>query len=179
HLLGSAIAIFGLVIGLAFATRGAGRSRPTLERVGPLALAGRFDLALGCVDAYLRVYPTDPRARLMAAELALEAPTPRPDLAMDHLRRFESGDRGLLDVSLLDKGKAAYLMERFDRAEAFWKKALAWDPRVPEAAWALLDLYYMEGRTDDARKIALRQQPIEPDRKDRARMLLELVRQDA
>ena len=50
---------------------------------------------------------------------------------------------------------------------------------TPEAAWALLDLYYLEGRGDDARRVALRQYEVEPDRRDRARLLLELVRQDA
>src|SRR5205807_1001265 len=53
------------------------------------------------------------------------------------------------------------------------------DPSVPEAPWALLDLYYLEGRGDAALRVALRHYAIEPDRQDQARMLLELVRQDA
>lgn len=168
-----------LSAGLAFGVWAALRPRPSLERVGPLARAGHYDLALGVVDEYLRAYPGDPRARLTAAELALNMPTPRPDLALDHLGRLVTEDRGLAAVGLLDEGKAAYLLEQYDRAEACWRRALARDPAVPEAAWALLDLYYLEGRADDARRVALQQYAIEPDRQDRARMLLELVRQDA
>jgi tetratricopeptide (TPR) repeat protein len=174
-----ALAVACLSAGLGFAVWAALHPRPSLERVGPLARAGRYDLAMGSVDEYLRAYPEDPRARLTAAELALNMPTPRPDLALDHLSRLTTDDRGLAAMGLLDEGKAAYLLEQYDRAEACWLRALARDPLVPEAAWALLDLYYLEGRGDDARRVALRQYAIEPDRQDRARMLLELVRQDA
>jgi tetratricopeptide (TPR) repeat protein len=164
---------------LAFAAWAALRSTPSLEQVGPLARAGRFDLALRCVDEYLRTYPANPRAHLMAAELALNSPKPRPKFALVHLRKVVPDSRGLAAAALLDRGKAAYLLKRYDRAETCWLKALARDPLVPEAAWALLDLYYQEGRNDDARRLAIRQYAIEPDRQDAARMLLELVRQDA
>lgn len=168
-----------LLASLAFAGWAALRSTPSLEQVGPLARAGRYDLALRCVDEYLRAYPANPRARLMAAELELNSPNPRPKLALVHLRLFVPEGRGLSAAGLLDRGKATFLLERYDRAETCWLKALARDPLVPEAAWALLDLYYQQGRGDDARRLALRQHAIEPDRQDAARMLLELVRQDA
>jgi tetratricopeptide (TPR) repeat protein len=166
-------------VGLAFAARTAFHPAPSLERVGPLARAGRFDQALALVEDYLRAHPEAPRARLMAAELALDQPTPNPELALEHLRRFASDDRHLSAVAQLDEGKASYLLGQYDQAEACWRRALELDPTVPEAAWALLDLYYLEGRGDDARQVALRQYALEPDRRDRARLLLELVRQDA
>jgi tetratricopeptide (TPR) repeat protein len=174
----AALAAACLSAGVFFALRGALRPAPSLERVGPLARAGHFDQALACVEAYLRVCPSDPRARLAAAELALDRPDPRPDLALDHLGRIATGDRRLSAAARLDEGKATYLLELYDRAESCWLRALDLDPQVPEAAWALLDLYYLEGRPDDARRLALRQYAIEPDRHDRVKMLLELIRQD-
>jgi tetratricopeptide (TPR) repeat protein len=174
-----ALAATCLSAALAIAAWWALRPRPTLERVGPLARAGQFDQALETVDEYLRAYPDDPRGRLTAAELALNMPNPRPELALEHLGRLATEDPALAAAGLLDEGKAAYLLEQYDRAESCWRRALERDPGVPEAAWALLDLDYLEGRVDEARRVALRQYAIEPDRQDQARMLLELVRQDA
>jgi tetratricopeptide (TPR) repeat protein len=167
-----------LAVSLVLAARRALRPAPSLARFGPLTRAGRFNEALACVEAYLQTYPLDVRARLAAAELELERPDPRPDLALNQLGRVVTGDRRLVAAAQFDKGKAAYLQKEYDRAEACWLKALELDPQIPEVTWALLDLYYMEGRADDARRLALRQYEIEPDRHDRARMLLELVRQD-
>jgi tetratricopeptide (TPR) repeat protein len=167
-----------LAVGLVLAGRRALRPAPSLARLGPLTRAGQFNEALACVEAYLQAYPLDVRARLAAAELELERPDPRPDLALNQLGRVVTGDRRLAAAARFDKGKAAYLQKDYDRAEACWLKALELDPQIPEVTWALLDLYYMEGRVDDARRLALRQYEIEPDRHDRARMLLELVRQD-
>jgi tetratricopeptide (TPR) repeat protein len=152
---------------------------PSLEKVGSLVASGRYDLARACVEDYLREFPEHPRARLMAAEILLNQPGPQPESALQHLGRFKSRDRKLSAVAKLDEGKAAYLLDLYDRAETCWLRALELDPRIPEASWALLDLYYLEGRRQDARRLALKQHAVEPDPHDRVHLLLELVRQDA
>ena len=65
------------------------------------------------------------------------------------------------------------------RRRTAWHAALRHDPRVPEAGWLLLELFYLQGRTEEARRLALRLHAIEPDPGDRVRYLLELLRQDA
>jgi tetratricopeptide (TPR) repeat protein len=167
-----------VVAGLVVLAWSALRLSPSLEVVGSLAASGKFELARTRVDEYLKVYPDDARARLMAAELALDQPRPDPQAALDHLGRCRASGRRLRAMASLDKGKAAYLLECYDRAEACWLSALKIDPLVPEATWALLDLYYLEGRRSEARRLALRQHAVEPDPGDRVRLLLELVRVD-
>ena len=54
-----------------------------------------------------------------------------------------SGDRAIV---LLNEGKAFSALGWNDRAEVAWKNALALEPRVPEAGWNLLSLYYVQGR---------------------------------
>jgi tetratricopeptide (TPR) repeat protein len=76
-------------------------------------------------------------------------------------------------------GKALYQLNRWGEAETDWVEALKRDARVPEASWSLLDLYYLEDRRREARELVLRVYPAEPDPRDRAQLLLELMRQDA
>jgi tetratricopeptide (TPR) repeat protein len=155
--------------------------RPTLRevpQVGRLAAAGRFEEANQRVEAALTLDPDNSRLRVMAAQLALDRPDPQPERALAHLARFRSADPPLAARARLAEGKAAYALLRCEQAESCWLEALRLDPQVPEAAWALLDLYYLEGRPDEARRLALRQHAIEPDPRDRVQLLLELVRQD-
>src|SRR5262249_54127165 len=137
------------------------------------------DEAAGLVEAALRVEPDNGLLRVMAAQLALDRPDPQPERALAHLGRFRSADPALAARARLAEGKAGYALLRCKQAEACWLEALHLDPHVPEAAWTLLDLYYLEGRWDAARRLALRQHEIEPDPHDRVQLLLELVRQDA
>ena len=147
--------------------------------IGQLAAAGRFDQALELVEAYLKTDPGNGRVRVMAAQLALDRPDRQPERALAHLEQFRSPDPILRARAKLAEGIARYNMLRCDQAEACWLEALRLDPQVPEAAWALLDLYYLDGRGDQARRLALKQHEIEPDPRDRVQLLLELVRQDA
>jgi tetratricopeptide (TPR) repeat protein len=77
------------------------------------------------------------------------------------------------------RGKALFRLGRLDQAEAAWLEALRLDPSSPDAGWGLLEIYYLETRNDDARRLALRLYDVEPDPHDRVQLLLELVRQDA
>jgi len=96
-----------------------------------------------------------------------------------HLHRIRPDDLKLTALVKLNQGKAEYYLSRFDEAEASWNEALRLDPKIPEAGWSLLDLYYLQGRAEAARRLALRLFEVEPDPRDRVQLLLELVRQDA
>lgn len=147
-------------------------------RVRELARAGQFPAAEDLVARYLKRQPADGQALLMGAELAIDRPKPDPNRALDLLSRVPSSESLLQAQVQLDRGKALYRLDRYDQAEAAWTKALEIDPTIPEAGWALLDLYYVQGRPADAHRLAMRLFAVEPDPHDRVHLLLELTRQD-
>src|SRR5947208_8297296 len=79
----------------------------------------------------------------------------------------------------LCRGMALGRLLRFDEAEAAWLEALKVDLTAPEVGWNVLRLYYLQGREEDARRLALRLFRAEPDPHDRVMLLLELLRPDA
>ena len=79
----------------------------------------------------------------------------------------------------LVRGNALDRLSRLDEAEAAWLESLRLDPTTPEAGWNLLNLYYLQWRDDDARRLALQLFEVEPDPHDRVMLLLELLRHDA
>jgi tetratricopeptide (TPR) repeat protein len=164
---------------LAGRTASRDRSAPDLRGIRRLAVAGRYDLAMERVETWLDADPGNGALRVLAAQLALDGPSPQPERALAYLEPFRSPDPSVTAHARLAEGKALYALHRYEPAETRWLEALRRDPRVPEAAWALLDLYYLEGRSDEARALALRQHAIEPDPHDRVQFLLEVVRQDA
>lgn len=147
-------------------------------QVRDLARAGQFETAEDLVARYLKRQPADDQARIMGAELAIDRPQPDPNRALALLSRVRSSQPRVQAQTQLDRGKAYYRLDRYDEAEAAWRKALEIEPTIPEAGWALLDLYYVQGRPADAEKLALRLFQVEPDPHDRVHLLLELVRQD-
>jgi tetratricopeptide (TPR) repeat protein len=153
--------------------------RPTLERVATLLSERRFDDAERDIRAYLRYDPRAPQANLLMAQCSLLREPPRAQLALDHLARIAGQGRELRAIVLLNEGKAYSALGRNDRAEAAWKEALRIAPGAPEVGWDLLGLYYVQGRRDDARQLAMALYRIEPDPRDRPQLLLELLRQDA
>ena len=171
------LAIIALAIWLTVQAR---TSRPLdLAEIGRLAAAGKYDQALVQVEASLRTDPSNAWSRLMAAELALDTPIPQPERSLEHLGQLRSNDPVLRAKAKLAEGKALYSRQHYDQAEECWLEALRQDPKVPEAAWALLDLYYLEGRHEESRHLALRQHQIEPDPRDRVRFLVEIIRMEA
>ena len=92
---------------------------------------------------------------------------------------MDPGDARRDAIVDLYRGKAEYRLAEFDKAHADWLAALRLDPLVPEAGWCLLELYYLEGRSSEARELALRLHEVEPDPRARVQFLLELLRQDA
>lgn len=153
--------------------------------------AQRFDEAEALLVNHLRAAPQDAQAHFLLAQLILE----RTDHPAEGIPRIDAERAlALLDaLATLDpaapaaalasrsfyRGAALRHLHRWDAAEQAWLEAIRLDPAVPEAGWALLDLYYLEGRTRDARELALRLYETEPDPRDRASLLLQLVRQDA
>src|SRR5579864_9136630 len=101
---------------------GQGKSaRPTVaelrKQVGALARSGKFDAAEKAVDAYLRHDAANVTALLMQAELALDRPDPKPELALELVRQVGSADRQLAAQARLDLGKAYFRLTRYDDAE--------------------------------------------------------------
>lgn len=156
-----------------------------------LTSAGQFTEAEQLLASHLKRSPRDGKAQFLLGQLLVERSdrdnaTPRDlvraesERALEALDRVGTADRTIAPavVSLL-RGKALYRLGRWDDAEQSWREALQLDPSVPEAGWALLDLYYLELRRHEARSLALQLLPNEPSRHDRAQLLLELVRQDA
>ena len=163
---------------------------PSLAEVAMMAAAGRLDEAERSLALRLEREPRDPGTNLLAAQVAMGrsepetnsgiGPDPRPaTTALEHLARVETRDPRLAALARLWRGKAERYLGRLEEAESSWLEALRLDPAVPEAGWLLLQEYYLQGRPEEARSLALRLHQVEPDRRDRVRLLLELIRQEA
>jgi tetratricopeptide (TPR) repeat protein len=149
--------------------------------IDSLVSAQKFDEAERVVEAYLKQQPDDSPARFLAAQMALDRPAPSEPVvrrALAHLQRVMPDSPRKAALVALYRGKAEFFLAQFDKAEKSWNEALRLDSTVPEAAWGLLELYYLQGRPADARRLALAQHAVEPDPADRVKFLLELVRED-
>jgi tetratricopeptide (TPR) repeat protein len=151
---------------------------PDLDAICAMAREGRFDRAQELTARYLRSVPDDDRARLLMAQLAMDRPDARPQLALEHLARIRTSTPREAAVVRFSVGKARYQQKRYDLAETCWKEALELDPTVPEAGWALIDLLDFEARTEEAHRLGMRLFEVEPEPRDRVRLLLEMSRLD-
>jgi tetratricopeptide (TPR) repeat protein len=182
-----------VMLGLASWSWVALRPAPRFDRseFDRLTSLGRFDDAQRLLASHLEEAPDDARAHYLRAQLMLERPD-RSDVAftsdelatidqsLARLARADPGGRIVpCAIQALYRGKALYQQKRWQAAEESWHAALALDPLVPEAGWSLLGLYYLQGRRLEARRLALQLIKVETDPRDRAQLLLELVRQDA
>jgi tetratricopeptide (TPR) repeat protein len=150
-----------------------------LDGLEALLAARKFDEAERRLEAELRRNPQSTPANILMAQVAMNRDEPNARRALDHLHRVRSDNRSTLAFVKLYEGKAYSELGRYDRAETSWLEALRLDPLVPEAGWALLGLYYVEGRRAEARTLGLLLHAREPDPHDHAQLLLELIRQDA
>jgi tetratricopeptide (TPR) repeat protein len=167
-----------LVVGISSLVGSSLRPRPTLDEVCDLARAQRFDEAEARGEDYLRTCPEDSRALLVMAEVALSRPAPAPDRALDRLARIRPDTPELAAWVLVDRGRAFDLLGRHDRSEACWKEALKLDPSAWEAGRRWLDLLTLQGRSREARTVALGRLERETDPRECARLLLRLARLD-
>jgi tetratricopeptide (TPR) repeat protein len=154
------------------------RAPPDLDTICALGREGQFDRAQELLARYLRAYPGDDRAHLIMAQFAMDRPDVRPQIALDHLGRIRPGTPREAAVVRFSVGKAHYQQRRYDLAETCWKEALQLDPAVPEAGWALIDLLDFEGRPEEAHRLGMQLFEVEPDPRDRVRLLLEMSRLD-
>ena len=153
-------------------------SNPNLDRVRALARAHEFARAQALLEDYLRVSPRNDRAHLLMAQLTTEPDNAHPDLALLHLQAVRpNGPKQAALLKFLE-GKARYQQGRYDLAEDCWSAALRLDPIVPEAGWVLIDLLDKEGRVEEAHRLGMRMHELEPDPRDRVRILLEMSRLD-
>jgi len=177
-----------LAAGLVFLTRHEPLP-PSPVEIAALAETGNIDAAEAKIDLLLKRTPGDPGVHLLAAQIKMAKceqvthsgvgtdPTPASS-ALEHLRRIETRDKKLAALAKLWQGKAERYLGQLDEAEEAWLEALRLDPIVPEAGWLLLQEYYLQGRAQEARALALRLHQSEPDSRDRIRFLLEPLRQE-
>jgi tetratricopeptide (TPR) repeat protein len=151
---------------------------PSFEEACALARAGRFAEAQTLLERFLAVFPDHPRANLLMAQFATDRPDAQPDLALRHLRLIRPTTFEEAALLRFWSGKAYFRQGRYDLAESSWAEALRLNPTVPEAGPALLDLYGQEGRREEAHALALRLHAVEPDPRDRVRILLNAARLD-
>ena len=153
-------------------------SPPPLDEIRALGRNHQFERAQELLGRYLKSFPADGRAHLLMAQLCMDRQKPQPDMALHHLERVQTNSRQETALLRFHEGRAHYQRKRYDLAEACWKEALALDPVVPEAGWALLNLLDLEGRIEETRRLAMQLYEVEPDPRDRIRFLLEMIRLD-
>ena len=167
------------------------QSRPSLlDEAIMLAEAEKLDEAEAKVRAYLKKDPDRDAAHLLLSQIILERtvtpsnPTGKrsPEAAqeaLDHLSRVRPYNPRMAVAFQLSRGKALDRLLRFDEAEVAWLEALKVDPTAPKAGLDLLNLYYIQVREEEARRLALWLFQVETDPHDRVQLLLKLVELDA
>lgn len=172
------VALLSLIgIGAVVSWRGI-QTPPSLEEIRALGRKHQFEQAQGLLRNYLRLFPADDQAHLLMAQLCMDRQEPQPDVALAHLQRIRTETRQATALLRFYEGRAHYQEKRYDLAETRWEEALALDPIVPEAGWALLDLLDLEGRLEETHQLAMRLHEVEPDPGDRTRLLMEVIRLD-
>ena len=155
------------------------RPKATLAGVETLIRAGRFDEVQNRFAAYLHDNPNDQDARYQLIGISLDRPDPKPDVALAELPRLKPANSMQDAVKHVFHAKALNLKHRVRESEVEFRRALAIDPSVAEAGWGLLNILMLQGRTGEARALAVRQHAFEPDPRDRVRYLLDMTREDA
>jgi tetratricopeptide (TPR) repeat protein len=176
-LLGAATA-GALAAGVVWAFWPARAALPPLVEARRLMAEGQLDAAADRALEEVRARPDEVDGHLVLSQV-LDRPGPDARRVLERLADVHPRRRVPASLRWLNVGKASYRLARYDEAEAAWLAAVEADPDVPEAGWALLDLYYMQRRTADARRLALRLFETETDPHDRVQLLVDLLRRDA
>ncbi len=171
-------AVFGIGGIAALAARRSLAPAPSLAQVGALARARQFHHAQTILDQFLQTHPKNDRARLLMAQLTTEPTNSQPGIALEQIARIQTTTpKQTAKIKFLE-GMARYQQRRYDLAEDCWTEALRLDPMVPEAGWVLIDLLDTESRQEEAHCLGMRLHEIEPDPRDRVKILLEMSRLD-
>jgi tetratricopeptide (TPR) repeat protein len=161
---------------------------PSLDLALELVHAGKLDEAATRIRTILSANPDHAAANVLLAQILLKRTDPAggnspssgsAEEALAHLGRVRPTSARMAVASLLCRGNALDRLLRLDEAEEAWLEAIDIDSTAPEVGFNLLNLYYIQGREEEARRLALRLFNAEPDRHDRALLLLELIRPDA
>jgi tetratricopeptide (TPR) repeat protein len=155
------------------------RPRPTLDGAAERIALGRYQAAEGQLREYLAAYPGDEVARVLLAKVLVDRPEPEAETALGLIEGLEPADPHRAALVRATEGDAHFWAGRYDRAEPAWLEALRLEPTLPEAGWKLLNIYALQGRDEDSRRLALRLFANEPDERDRVQLLLQLIRHDA
>ena len=154
------------------------RARPTLDGVVGRIAAGQYRAAEDQLRAYLASWPGDEPARLMLARVLIARAEPDPVAALRLVEELLPADAHRAAIARGIEGDAHFWSGRYDRAEPAWLEALRLEPTLPEVGWKLLNVYALQGRDEDSRRLALRLFDGEPDGRDRVQLLLQLIRHD-
>ena len=123
---------------------------PSIEDVRALARQRQFAQAQVLLTRYLRVFPSDNRAHLLMAQVAMDRPDPQPDCALEHLHKVKADTPKDAAILRLFEGKAYYQQKRYDLAESFWKQALDLDPSNPSTQFDYALALRHAGRYDES-----------------------------
>ena len=163
-------------------------ARPLLRAVLPapqlapalrLMNEGRFEEAERKLSDFLAYEPSNVRARLAMALSQLNREDPKPAEALKSVEAIHPDSAIDAADAQVVRGRALEALKRLGESEAAYEQAIRIYPLVGEAGWHLLDLYYIEGREDESRSLALSLSRNEPNPGDRARLLLEPIRFEA
>ena len=153
--------------------------RPTLEGVAVGIDKGRFRAAEIQLRDYLAAFPGDETATLLLAQVLVRRPEPASEEALGLVGQLQPADSHRAALARTIEGDAHFWSGAYQRAEAAWLAALKQEPSIPEVGWKLLNIYAIQGRDEDSRKLALRLFAVEPDERDRVQLLIQLIRRDA
>ena len=174
--------------GLAYCARHFNGHPRSLDEAIELAEAGKLDEAAGLLRTVVATNPDHGAANLLLAQVLLkrtETPGETPpssgsaEEALALLGQVRPNNPRMHTTFQVCRGDALDRLSRLDEAEEAWLEAIRSDPTAPEAGFHLLNLYYLQGREEEARRLALRLYEAEPDPHDRVLLLLELIRPDA
>jgi tetratricopeptide (TPR) repeat protein len=167
-------------------------SGPSVHDAIALAEAGRYDEAEAKARACLSRFHANDAVHLLLAQIVLKRASTSSSqakdpalaaksalVALNHLSQVRPNNPRMAVTFHVSRGNALDYLHRLDEAEAAWLEATQIRSADSEAGLSLLNLYYLLGRNEDARRLAQRLLPLQTDPHDRALLLLELVKSDA
>lgn len=167
-----------IAIGVALRSGGPGVAPVDIDAVPELLRGGRFAAAERTVRMYLSEHPGHSSARLLLAQVLISADRrdPDPAAAIRTLQSARSGDSKVEGAIRWTEGKAWQMLGGLAEAESAWRLAIDRDPLNDQACESLLELYDIEGRESDTRKLVSRRFEVERDKRKLGKWCLYPVR---